>query len=69
MTSDMIVNTIIEKRMQDSEAEIPYQELVDKIFLVLENKKVFQKSNLTMYEWSMMQKTFKEEKLYYDFIR
>ena len=69
MTSDMIVNTIIEKRMQDAEAEIPYQELVDKIFLVLENKKVFQKSNLTMYEWSMMQKTFKEEKLYYDFIR
>ena len=65
-TADAIVWAIIERNREET---ADYSELVTKVLYVLEAKKKFVHSNLTMHEWNVMQKIFKEEKLYYDFIR
>ncbi|MBR1931761.1 MAG: hypothetical protein IJ833_09895 [Lachnospiraceae bacterium] len=69
VTADTIVGTIIEEHTKNDDGVINYARVIEEILAGFERQKLFYNSNLTLHEWFMMQKIFKEEKLYYDFIR
>ena len=46
-----------------------YEQVIDRIFERIREKGIFSECDLSLRGWNRMQKIFKEEKLYYDFLR
>ena len=72
--SDMIVTSVksaYEKTgfEKDGQAQINFDRLIDDIFARLFKDKTFDKCDISIGELRTMQQIFKEEKLYYDFLR
>lgn len=67
--SDMIVNSITYIYKKDSKTEIEFDKLIEVLFDKKMASGVLNKCNLTLTDWNTMKNIFKEEKLYYDFLR
>lgn len=65
--ADMVVGSV--KTAIESEGEVNFDRLIDAIFSRLFRDKVFDKCEISVGELRTMQQIFKEEKLYYDFLR
>ena len=60
------VKTAFEK---DGQAQVNFDKLIDDIFGRLFKDRIFDKCDISVGELRTMQQIFKEEKLYYDFLR
>lgn len=69
LCADEIVSRITKLLKEDKNATPDYDKIVDSVFKKFDDRKVFYNSNLTLKELISMHKIFKEEKLYYDFLR
>lgn len=67
--SDMVVSSIIRKLRENGEEPIDYMAFIDEIFENLVNNGYFWQCDISMKEYKAMHKIFREEKLYYDFLR
>jgi len=67
--SDMVVSSITRKLREDGDTPIDYKVCVDEVFEKLLNDGYFWQCNLSMKEFQVMRQIFREEKLYYDFLR
>lgn len=67
--SDMVVSSIIRKLRENGEEPIDYMAFIDEIFEDLVNNGYFWQCDISMKEYKAMHKIFREEKLYYDFLR
>lgn len=67
--SDAIVSAILLLLQKEPEKKPDYDQIIDRIFEHIRQKWIFSESDLTLRDWNRMQKIFKEEKLYYDFLR
>lgn len=67
--ADRVVNTI-QKLVQKSQGRgLDYDYIIESVFNHFAETDTFAKSNLTLRELDTMREIFKEEKLYYDFLR
>ena len=69
MFSDTIVSSILYLFSKDSKAELDYNHVIDTIFKKKLDSGILQNCNITLSEIEMMKNIFKQEKLYYDFLR
>ncbi len=69
LCADEIVSRITKLLRETADANPDYDQIVDSVFKKFDDKKVFFNSDLTLKELITMHKIFKEEKLYYDFLR
>ena len=53
----------------EPEKKPDYEQVIDRIFERIREKGIFSECDLSLRDWNRMQKIFKEEKLYYDFLR
>ena len=67
--SDAIVSAILLLLQKEPEKKPDYDQVIDKIFERILVNGIVSESDMTLCEWNKMQKIFKEEKLYYDFLR
>lgn len=67
--SDMVVETITRMLRENGDKPIDYAAVIDGIFQKLMNVGYFWQCNISMKEYKAMHKIFREEKLYYDFLR
>lgn len=67
--SDAIVSAVLLLLQRDSQKKPDYDQVIDMIFERIRQKGVFSECELSISDWNYMQKIFKEEKLYYDFLR
>lgn len=67
--SDAVVSAILLLLHKEPEKKPDYEQIIDKIFEKILEKGIFSECNLSLRDWTRMQKIFKEEKLYYDFLR
>lgn len=66
--SDTIVSSITYMIQRNTEKQIDYGKVIDAIFQKMFEDGSFDRCNITVEEFRMMQRIFKEEKLYYDFL-
>lgn len=67
--SDAIVSSIIYMFSKNKDKVLDYDSVIDAVFKKFQDGGTFNNCNITMLELKTMQKIFKEEKLYYDFLR
>lgn len=67
--SDMVVSAIIRKLRENGDTPIDYMAFIDDMFEKLVKNGYFWQCNISMKEFKAMHKIFREEKLYYDFLR
>lgn len=67
--SDMVVSSITRMLRENGEKPIDYMAFIDDMFKKLINNGYFWQCDLSMKEFKVMHKIFREEKLYYDFLR
>lgn len=67
--SDVVVSTIMLMLSKNEKTKLDYDQIIDAVFKKFQENGSFQNCNITMQELNTMQKIFKEEKLYYDFLR
>ena len=67
--SDAVVSAILLLLRKEPDKKPDYEQLIDRIFEQILEKKIFTECDLSLRDWNRMQKIFKEEKLYYDFLR
>ena len=67
--SDIVVSTIMLLLSKNEKNKLDYNQIIDAVFKKFQENGSFQNCNIEMQELSTMQKIFKEEKLYYDFLR
>ncbi len=67
--SDAIVSAVLLLLKKEPEKKPEYDQVIDRIFERIEQKGTVSECNMTLSDWNRMQKIFKEEKLYYDFLR
>ncbi len=67
--SNAIVNTMMYMIAKNQDKTIDYEQVVEAVFKKLHDSETIKDSDITMKELKMMKKIFKEEKLYYDFLR
>lgn len=67
--SDAIVSAVLLLLQKDSQKKPDYDQIIDMIFERIRQKGIFSECELSICDWTYMQKIFKEEKLYYDFLR
>lgn len=69
LCADMVVDEVQKVFREDPSAEPDYGQMIDGIFEMFETQKSFYESNVTIRDLDIMYKTFRQEKLYYDFLR
>ncbi len=67
--AEAVVNSILLLIAKDSDAKLDYDQIIDTVFKKKQENSRFQECCLTVGELNQMKKIFKEEKLYYDFLR
>lgn len=67
--SDAVVSAILLLLQKEPEKKPDYEQVIDRIFERIREKDIFSECDLSLRDWNRMQKIFKEEKLYYDFLR
>lgn len=67
--ADAIVSTVIYMFSKNKEKVVDYDAVIDAVFKKFQDGGTFNQCDITMRELKTMQKIFKEEKLYYDFLR
>ena len=67
--SDAVVSTICYMFSQNQDKSIDYEQIIDAVFKRFMDKRTFRQCEITQRELNVIQKIFKEEKLYYDFLR
>lgn len=67
--ADAVVNSILFLIEKDHDAKLDYDQIIDTVFKKKQESSRFQDCCLTVGELNQMKKIFKEEKLYYDFLR
>ncbi|MBE5883184.1 MAG: hypothetical protein E7291_01990 [Lachnospiraceae bacterium] len=69
LCADAIVSTIIFMFSKNGDKVLDYEQVIDAVFKKFYDAGTFHNCDITMRELKTMQKIFKEEKLYYDFLR
>lgn len=69
LCADTIVSSIMYLFSQNKDKQVDYEQVIDTVFMKFSDKGTFRDCNITMRELHTMQRIFKEEKLYYDFLR
>lgn len=69
LLADTVISSVLKLFAKDSKAEIDYDILIERIFKEKMEDSILSESSITMGELISMKNTFKEEKLYYDFLR
>lgn len=64
-----VVNSILFMIAKDKNAKLDYDEIIDNVFETKKENASFLQCELSVKELNQMKKIFKEEKLYYDFLR
>ena len=67
--SDMVVSSVKKAIENGKQGQVDFDKLIDDIFGKLFRDKIFDKCDISVGELRTMQQIFKEEKLYYDFLR
>lgn len=67
--SDAIVSAVLLLLQKEPDKKPDYDQVIDKIFERIWQKEIVSECDMTLHDWKRMQKIFKEEKLYYDFLR
>lgn len=69
IASENVVGTILTLLEQAKGGKVDYDKVIDAVFKRYQEAGTFKQCNISMKEFFTMQKIFKEEKLYYDFLR
>lgn len=69
MCSDIVVSYVTRMLKENGDKPEDYAVLIDAVFKKLMEEGRFRQCDMTMREFGIMQKIFREEKLYYDFLR
>ncbi len=69
LCSETVVVTILQLLSKEQGKALDYEKIIDTIFKHFMDKGTFDICDITLKELRAMQKIFKEEKLYYDFLR
>lgn len=69
LCADMVVDAVQKTFREDPKAEPDYGRMIDGIFEEFEKKKSFYESDLRIRDLDIMYKTFKQENMYYEFLR
>ncbi|MCH5269826.1 MAG: hypothetical protein J1E83_03675 [Lachnospiraceae bacterium] len=69
LLADTVISSVLQLIAEDSGKQIDYDALIEKIFWEKRESTVLVECNITMREFNNMKNIFKEEKLYYDFLR
>lgn len=69
LCADAVVSSILFLFTQEKDKILDYDVIIEAVFKRLADAGTFNKSNITMKELCTMRQIFKEEKLYYDFLR
>ena len=67
--ADAVTASIIHLLAASKERELDYDKIIDSVFRIKLDSGVFNQCRISMGEITQMKKIFKEEKLYYDFLR
>ena len=67
--AEAVVSSILFLIAKDREAKLDYDQIIDTVFENKQESSIFQQCQLSIGELNQMKKMFKEEKLYYDFLR
>lgn len=67
--SDMVVSSAKAAIESEGQGQVDFDRMIDNIFSKLFRNKIFDKCDISVSELRTMQQIFKEEKLYYDFLR
>ncbi len=68
LTSNKVIRSII-KVGKDNKQDIPYDDIIEAIFDKMIHTDLLESCDISIRELKIMQKTYIEEKLYYDFLR
>lgn len=68
LCSDTIVGSVTYMLQKGSDRQVDYDKVIDAIFKKMYEDGSFDRCNITVEELRVMQRIFKEEKLYYDFL-
>lgn len=69
LASDNVIDAVLALQAQDSGIPVEYEREIDGVFRGYYEKGVFDKCDISVQELQILKRTFKEEKLYYDFLR
>ena len=69
LLADTVISSVLQLFAGDPKAQIDYDMLIEKIFKEKTEDPILSECSITMGEITSMKNTFKEEKLYYDFLR
>ena len=69
LTSEAVIRQILIAIERSEDKTVNYDGIIEDVFASFEKKRTFSESEITMRELNTMLKIFKEEKLYYDFLR
>lgn len=67
--AESVVSSILFLMANDREAKLDYDQIIDTVFEKKQESDIFKQCQLSIGELNQMKKMFKEEKLYYDFLR
>ncbi|MCM1025185.1 MAG: hypothetical protein NC432_02040 [Roseburia sp.] len=69
LCADQVMNSVTYLLENGEPGQIDYDRMIDALFRKLAKDRVFDRCDISVRELCTMQKIFKEEKLYYDFLR
>lgn len=69
LASEAVLGEILQLLEENREQEVDYDKVIDGIFERYEEAGTFRQCDISLREYHAMHKIFKEEKLYYDFLR
>ena len=67
--AEAVVSSILFLIANDRDAKLDYDQIIDTVFEKKQESDIFKQCQLSIGELNQMKKMFKEEKLYYDFLR
>lgn len=69
LTSNKVIRSILVAQRDHKESNIPYDDIINAIFDKMIHTELLESCDISIRELKIMQKTYIEEKLYYDFLR